>query len=283
MASLQAQDQLIRALQSDSPYVRRLATQGLWNLWLHAAGDEPFRLAEAARAAVNGRDYPKALLPTRFSADTMSFFVNSTGVLSSLRNSVIVALGTIVLGLLIGTPAGYALARFSFPGRGFIQVGVLISKMFPIAILSIPLAVTFIQIGLYDTLQGVIIIHTAMVLPFIVIVTAGVFLGVSRELEEAATTLGTSRFGAFVRVALPLALPGLAAAAIFTFVTSWNEVFAATILTVRNTTLPAQVLGSLNISPLYFRFAGGFFLIIPSLFFIFFMRRYLFNLWGPGR
>jgi len=228
-------------------------------------------------------DYPKALLPTRFSADTMSFFVNSTGVLSSLRNSVIVALGTIVLGLLIGTPAGYALARFSFPGRGLVQVGVLISKMFPIAILSIPLAVTFIQIGLYDTLQGVIIIHTAMVLPFIVIVTAGVFLGVSRELEEAATTLGTSRFGAFVRVALPLALPGLAAAAIFTFVTSWNEVFAATILTVRNTTLPAQVLGSLNISPLYFRFAGGFFLIIPSLFFIFFMRRYLFNLWGPGR
>ena len=228
-------------------------------------------------------DYPKALLPTRFSADTMSFFVNSTGVLSSLRNSVIVALGTIVLGLLIGTPAGYALARFSFPGRGFIQVGVLISKMFPIAILSIPLAVTFIQIGLYDTLQGVIIIHTAMVLPFIVIVTAGVFLGVSRELEEAATTLGTSRFGAFVRVALPLALPGLAAAAIFTFVTSWNEVFAATILTVRNTTLPAQVLASLNISPLYFRFAGGFFLIVPSLFFIFFMRRYLFNLWGPGR
>ena len=228
-------------------------------------------------------DYPKALLPTRFSADTMSFFVNSTGVLSSLRNSVIVALGTIVLGLLIGTPAGYALARFSFPGRGLVQVGVLISKMFPIAILSIPLAITFIQIGLYDTLQGVIIIHTAMVLPFIVIVTAGVFLGVSRELEEAATTLGTSRFGAFVRVALPLALPGLAAAAIFTFVTSWNEVFAATILTVRNTTLPAQVLGSLNISPLYFRFAGGFFLIIPSLFFIFFMRRYLFNLWGPGR
>ena len=237
--------------------------------------------AFSERAAIY--EYPKPLLPTRFSTDTMDFFVNSTGVLSSLRNSVIVALGTIVLGLLIGTPAGYALARFSFPGRGFIQVGVLISKMFPIAILSIPLAVTFIQIGLYDTLQGVIIIHTAMVLPFIVIVTAGVFLGVSRELEEAATTLVTSRFGAFVRVALPLALPGLAAAAIFTFVTSWNEVFAATILTVRNTTLPAQVLASLNISPLYFRFAGGFFLIVPSLFFIFFMRRYLFNLWGPGR
>jgi len=228
-------------------------------------------------------EYPKPLLPTRFSTETMAFFINSTGVLSSVRNSLIVAVGTIALGLIIGAPAGYALARFRFKGRNAFQVSVLISKMFPIAILSIPLAVMFINLNLYDTLPAVILVHTAMVLPFIVIVTAGVFLGVSAELEEAAMTLGTSRLGAFRRIALPLALPGLAAAAIFSFVTSWNEVFAATILTVRNTTLPAQVLASLNISPLYFRFAGGFFLIIPSLFFIFFMRKYLFNLWGPGR
>ncbi|MGH2490752.1 MAG: carbohydrate ABC transporter permease [Candidatus Limnocylindria bacterium] len=228
-------------------------------------------------------DFPKSFLPTQFSTDTMSFFVNSTGVLPSVKNSIIVALGTIVLSLAIGAPAGYALARFRFPGRDMFHLAVLSSKMFPIAILSIPLAVAFISIGLYDTLLGVVIIHSAMVLPFVVIVTAGVFYSVSRELEEAAMTLGTSRFGAFIRVALPLALPGLAAAAIFAFVSSWNEVFAATILTVRERTLPAHILATLNQSPLYFRFAGGFFMIIPSLFFIFFMRRYLFNLWGPGR
>ena len=228
-------------------------------------------------------DFPKSLLPTQFSTDTMSFFVNSTGVLPSVKNSIIVALGTIVLSLAIGAPAGYALARFRFPGRDAFHLAVLSSKMFPIAILSIPLAVAFITIGLYDTLLGVVIIHSAMVLPFVVIVTAGVFHSVSRELEEAAMTLGTSRFGAFMRVALPLALPGLAAAAIFAFVSSWNEVFAATILTVRERTLPAHILATLNQSPLYFKFAGGFFMIIPSLFFIFFMRKYLFNLWGPGR
>lgn len=228
-------------------------------------------------------DFPKSLLPTQFSTDTMSFFVNSTGVLPSVKNSIIVALGTIVLSLAIGAPAGYALARFRFPGRDVFHLAVLSSKMFPIAILSIPLAVAFIGIGLYDTLLGVVIIHSAMVLPFVVIVTSGVFYSVSRELEEAAMTLGTSRFGAFVRVALPLALPGLAAAAIFAFVSSWNEVFAATILTVRERTLPAHILATLNQSPLYFKFAGGFFMIVPSLFFIFFMRKYLFNLWGPGR
>jgi len=228
-------------------------------------------------------EYPKALLPTRFSTETMEFFVGSSGVITSVKNSVIVALGTIVVALALGAPAGYALSRFRFPGRDAFQLAVLSSKMFPIAILAIPLAVTFIDLGLYDKLIGVIIIHSAMVLPFVVIVTAGVFATVSRELEEAAQTLGTSRLGAFMRVALPLALPGLAAAAIFAFVTSWNEVFAATILTLRERTLPALVVASLNQSPLYFKFAGGFFLIIPSLFFIWFMRKYLFNLWGPGR
>jgi multiple sugar transport system permease protein len=228
-------------------------------------------------------DFPKSLLPTKFSTETMSFFVNSTGVLASVKNSIIVALGTIVLSLAIGAPAGYALARFRFPGRDAFHLAVLSSKMFPIAILSIPLAVTFIGMGLYDSLLGVVIIHSAMVLPFVVIVTSGVFYSVSRELEEAAMTMGTSRFGAFMRVALPLALPGLAAAAIFAFVSSWNEVFAATILTVRERTLPAHILATLNQSPLYFKFAGGFFMIIPSLFFIFFMRKYLFNLWGPGK
>lgn len=228
-------------------------------------------------------DYPRPLLPTQFSTDTMAFFVGSSGVINSVKNSVLVALGTIVVALTIGAPAGYALSRFRFPGRDAFQIAVLSSKMFPIAILAIPLAVTFIQLNLYDTLLGVVIVHSAMVLPFVVIVTAGVFASVSRELEEAAQTLGTSRLGAFIRVALPLALPGLAAAAIFAFVTSWNEVFAATILTLRERTLPAHVVASLNQSPLYFKFAGGFFLIIPSLFFIYFMRKYLFNLWGPGR
>ena len=220
--------------------------------------------AFSERAAIY--EYPKPLLPTRFSTDTMDFF-ESGWTFDHFYPIFSDSTGPCLEGWTVTTALAQATTR--------LRVGVLVTGM--------PYRHPAVLANMADTLQGVIIIHTAMVLPFIVIVTAGVFLGVSRELEEAATTIGTSRFGAFVRVALPLALPGLAAAAIFTFVTSWNEVFAATILTVRNTTLPAQVLASLNISPLYFRFAGGFFLIVPSLFFIFFMRRYLFNLWGPGR
>jgi multiple sugar transport system permease protein len=224
--------------------------------------------------------YPKPLLPTSFSTETMEFFLQSTGVFPSVLNSIAVAVITIVLSLALGAPAGYALARFTFRGRQGFQLIVLATKMFPIAILSIPLAVTFVKLGLYDNVFGVALVHTAMALPFVIIVTLGVFAGVSNELEEAAMTLGCSRFTAFLRIALPLALPGLAAAAIFTFVISWNEVFAASILTLRQRTLPAQVLSALQQSPLYFKFAGGFFMVMPAVVFIFFMRRYLLNLWG---
>ncbi len=224
--------------------------------------------------------WPKTLVPDTFSLDTLVFFLNSHGVLSATLNSIGVALITLVLSLVIGAPAGYALARFVFPGRETFKVLILTTRAFPIVILSIPLAVTFIQWNLYDTLIAVALVHTALALPFAILVTGSIFVSVPKELEEAALTLGCNRLQAFVRVALPLALPGLAAAAIFTFVLSWNEVFAATILTLRNRTLPAHVLTVLNESPLPFRFAGGFFMIAPALVFIFVIRRYLLNLWG---
>ena len=93
-------------------------------------------------------------------------------------------------------------------------------------------------------------------------------------------TLGCNRLSAFRRVALPLALPGVAASAIFVFVTSWNEVFAAAILTFRNRTLPAEMLAALDASPLPHRLAGGFFLMAPAFIVIFFIRNYLHATWG---
>lgn len=224
--------------------------------------------------------WPKPIIPGQFSSATMAFFLRAYGVVSSLRNSVLVALMTLGMTLAVGAPAGYAVARYVFRGREAFRMGILMTRMFPTALLAIPLIVTFIRWDLYDTQIGVALIHTAMALPFAVLITSGIFSGVPKELEEAAMTLGCSRVGAFVRVALPLALPGLAAAAMFTFVISWNEVFAAAILTVHNRTLPAQVLTSLEVAPLDFRFAGGFFMIIPAVIFMALARRYLFQMWG---
>jgi multiple sugar transport system permease protein len=186
--------------------------------------------------------WPKALFPQVISLETMQFFLNAYKVLDSVRNSVIVALLTLVVSLVIGAPAGYGLARFVFRGQDVFRVAILSTRAFPIVILSIPLAVTFRRWGMYDSLISVALLHVAMALPTTILVTSSVFMGVPRELEEAATVFGCNRLQAFIRVALPLALPGLAASAIFTFVLSWNEVFASTILTLFNRTLPALLM-----------------------------------------
>lgn len=226
------------------------------------------------------REYPRRIIPTEVSLDTIRFFLNASGVVDSFWRSVIVGIITLVLSLLIGAPAGYAIARYAFRGRETYRLLVLSTRAFPVVILAIPLAVTYIRLGINDSIIGVAFMHTALALPFAILITSSVFVSVPRELEEAAQTLGCHPFQAFLRVSLPLALPGLAAAAIFTWVISWNDVFAASILTLREPTLPARVLTSLTQSRITFQFAAGFIMLIPSIVVIFFIRRYLLGLWG---
>jgi multiple sugar transport system permease protein len=234
--------------------------------------------AFSSASALN--QFPLQFLPIDVSTETMSSFVGSTGVIPGLINSVLVGLGTLLLSLAVGAPAGYALARFAFKGKERYQLFMLFTRALPIVVLSVPLAQLFLTVGVYDTPLAVIILHSGLALPTTVLITASVFLAVPKDAEEAARIFGCSPLSAFVRVVLPLALPGIAAAAIFTFVMSWNEVLGATILTLNQRTLPASVLTSLQDSPLTYRFAGGFFLVVPALIFIAFMRRYLLNMWG---
>jgi multiple sugar transport system permease protein len=184
----------------------------------------------------------------------------------------------IALGL--GMPAGYALARFRFRGAAAYRLLVLLTRAFPVAILALPLTVSFIRLGVYDSPVGVALIHAVLAMPFAALVCASLFEGIPAEMEEAAWVFGCSRLGAFRRVVLPMAAPGIAAACIFAFVLSWNEVFAASVLTVRHRTLTAYLLSVLPESPLAVQFAGGLFLILPSVLFIFLVRRRLFSMWG---
>lgn len=240
-----------------------------------------YLIAVAAFSSRSALDqFPLRFLPTAFSTETMATFLGSTGVVPGLINSIIVGIGTLVLSFAVGAPAGYALARFVFRGKDQYQLFLLFTRALPIVVLSVPLATLFLTISIYDRPIAVILLHTALALPTTILITASVFLAVPVDAEEAARIFGCTPLGAFTRVVLPLALPGIAAASIFTFVMSWNEVLGATILTLNQRTLPATVLSSLSDSPLAFRFAGGFFLVIPSLLFIAVMRRYLLNMWG---
>jgi len=229
----------------------------------------------------NASDYPKPLFPSAPSTSTIQLFLESSGIVPAMLNSVVVALVTVAAGLVLGVPAAYALVRLHFRGRDAFGAVVLVSRMFPIAILAIPLAAIFVRLGLYDNLITVGLVHTAMALPFVILIVGGAFATSPYEHEEAAETLGSSRWGAFVRVTLPPAVPGLAAAAIFAFVISWNEVFAASILTVRTRTLPAQVLASLSTSPVALKLVAGFLMVLPAVVFIVLIRRYARAAWGP--
>ena len=227
------------------------------------------------------RAYPKGVLPfIPFSLETMRFFLESEGVLQGVVNSLIVAVITLVLSTLIAAPAGYAISRYFFKGRNLFRLSILAVRAFPIVVLSIPLAILFIRAGIFDSIYSLALMHTALALPTTVLVLSSVFASIPYELEEAAMVFGCTPRQAFQQVVLPLVLPGVAASAIFTFVLSWNEVFAASILTVQNRTLPAQVLVALGESSEAYQFAGGFFMLVPALIFMFVIRKYLFNMWG---
>lgn len=226
------------------------------------------------------RAYPKPFFPSPISTGTLEFFINAEGILSSTVNSLIAAFLTFGISTIIATPAGYAISRFLFRGRDAIRLGILSVRAFPIVILAVPLAVTFLNLGIYDSVFSLALLHTALVLPTSVLVIASVFSSVPYEFEEAAQIFGCTPVQAFLRVVVPLTLPGVVAAGIFAFMTSWNEVFAAVLLTLNNRTLPAQILFSLDKASDPFKFAGGFFMLVPSLIFMFFVRRYLFNMWG---
>lgn len=272
----------------DTAPLRRLRRR---RLWLHAGcvavtlfmGVPIWLIAVAAfssRQTLNR--FPKAPWPTGFSTETMRSFLGSTGVLPAFLNSIAVGVATLVVSLVVGAPAGYAIARFVFRGRDAYQLTMLLTRALPVVVLSVPLAKVFLTTGLYDTVLAVVLVHAALALPTTVLITASVFVSVPRDVEEAAQVFGCTRAQAFRQVVAPLALPGIAASAIFTFVLSWNEVLAAAILTLNNRTLPAQVLFSLSDSPLAYRFAGGFALVVPALLFILVMRRYLLNMWGSA-
>lgn len=223
--------------------------------------------------------FPKSFVP-EFDMGSLTFFAGFQGILTALKNSVLVAVMTMVLSILVGAPAGYALSRFEFRGKEVFRLLILLTRAFPLPLLALPLAVLFIRVGLDDTAFGLALVHTTLAIPFAVLITFSLFSGIPVELEEAAWTLGCTRLTAFTKVVLPLILPGITASAIFAFVISWNEVFAAAVLTIENRTLPAFLLQTLGEAPLHLKFAGGFILVVPALIFIFAVRKYLFAMWG---
>lgn len=161
--------------------------------------------------------------------------------LISFWNSFLVTTSTVLVSLFAGIPAAYTIARYRFPGRKLIFFSLLVMRMLPPIAALLPLYVMFSFGGLINTRISLVLAYTTFSLPIVVWVTRDFFKSVPRDLEEAAYMDGASRAGAFLRVALPLAKPGITTAAILSMLLAWNDFIFAAILT-NNATRTAPVL-----------------------------------------
>jgi N,N'-diacetylchitobiose transport system permease protein len=187
----------------------------------------------AATAFKPGEDvlsYEPQWLPT---SPTLANFRDAIGrpyFWDNVKNSLIVVGAVVLASLVLAFLAAVALAKFPFRGRRAFVVVIFAVQMVPLAALIIPLYITLSRVGQVDTLTGVIVTYVAFVLPFCVWLLRGFVAGVPKELEEAAMVDGSTRFGAFVRIMLPLVAPGLVATSIFAFIQAWNEFIIAYVL-----------------------------------------------------
>jgi multiple sugar transport system permease protein len=165
---------------------------------------------------------------------TLQNYVDAFGkfdILKSLKNSLFVALVTVVLSLVLGTPAAYAIARFEFKGKSDIWFWFISNRMLSPIVVALPFFLIARNLKLLDTPWALILIYLTFNVPIVVWICADQFRNIPKELDEAATLEGYSSFAIFWKIGLPLAMPALAVSAIFSFIFSWNELLYALILT----------------------------------------------------
>jgi multiple sugar transport system permease protein len=187
-----------------------------------------------------------ASTPQFFFQPTLENYVNAFtkfDILKSLQNSLFVALVTVLISLILGTPAAYAIARFEFKGKRDVWFWFISNRMLSPIVVALPFFLIARNFRLLDTTWALILIYLTFNVPIVVWICADQFRNIPKELDEAATLEGYSSLAIFFKIALPLATPALAVSAIFSFIFSWNELLYALILT-RNEAKTAPVVAT---------------------------------------
>lgn len=223
---------------------------------------------------------PPIILPLRGTFENFRLVLNAPDIGRFFANSVIVALSSTGVAILLGSLAAYALAKsyLAFTVRQTAMIWILVTRIFPPVTTAIPYFIIIRGIGLSDTHLALIITHTAYALPFVIWLMLGFFQDLPDEIEKAAIVDGCSLWQRFSQVVLPLTLPGIAVTAIFTFIYSWNEFLYASMLTSINAkTLPVVISGYM--SDKFLRWgemsALASLMILPVMIFAAFTQRYL--------
>jgi ABC-type glycerol-3-phosphate transport system permease component len=229
---------------------------------------------------------PPSLWPNSFTLDHVEHLFSQTKFLTYFGNSLIVSLSAVGVTLLLATPAAYGLTRFRFWGREQAAGTILFAYMFAPIMIIIPFYVMMRYLGLTNTHVGLVVAYTAFCLPFSLWMLRSFFQSIPVEIEEAALTDGANRFEAVIYVVVPLALPGIVATGILTFILAWNDYIFARVLLSRDElkTLPVGIADLYNASVVDWGMimAAGLLVITPVLGVYAFIQKYMVAGWGTG-
>lgn len=200
-------------------------------------------------------------------------------VIEYFRNSIVISVTSTVIAIIVGMAGGYAFARFRFRGKQALFVSFMLSRTVPGIALSLPLFIVWSRLGLIDTSFGLIVVYLAINVPFTIWLTDGFFRQIPVDLSEAAQIDGCTRWQAFWKIEFPLARSGLASAAIFAFLTSWNEYALASQLT-RTTASKTMPVGLMDFTAQFTvdwtgMSAMAVLIIIPALILTFIVQKHL--------
>ena len=222
---------------------------------------------------------PPTLMPDPISTEGYESALERPTFMVALKNSIVVAIGSTILTLIMTLHGAYALARVRFFGRDFFAKFILCFYMVPAILLVIPIYLIMRWMHLADSIFGVMIIHTVINIPFCLWLLRAFFLTVPSELEEAAIMDGASIIGAFYRIIIPISMPGVAAAGLFSFIASWSEFLLAYVLVTSNANKTLPVVLAEEIIGFEMRWqallAMGVIVLIPIFFACLLFSRYL--------
>ena len=193
--------------------------------------------------------------------------------------STIVSVGTVIITLLFAIPAAYAVARLNFFGKTFLSTSILIIYMFPAIVLVIPLYTIFSQLGLRNSIEGLLIVYTATTLPVAIYMLQGYFKSIPKELEEAAILDKLSWFGIIIKIIIPLSIPAISSVALYVFMIAWNEfLFSLMFLDNPNSFTLSRAIQYLSgdaETPRQYLMAGSVVVTLPVLFIFIYFEKYL--------
>jgi len=229
---------------------------------------------------------PPTLVPVKSTLENFTRLFAETSFLTYFRNSVVVSFATVLLTLSVSAAGAYGLTRCVFPGREKVAGLILMTYMFAPIMIIIPFYILVKRLGLVNTHLALVLSYTTFCLPFCLWLLRSFFQSIPLELEEAALVDGAGLGRAVWYVVLPLALPGIIAAGIFTFILAWNDfLFALVLITSEELkTLPVGVNDLFNATIVDWGMimAAGVVITVPTIAFFVAVQRYLIQGWGAG-